>query len=43
MTFTPISAELRADLKDSSSDVVESLKTKIGSDVIDLVMLELAK
>ncbi|MEH6576996.1 MAG: TRAP transporter substrate-binding protein [Amphritea sp.] len=43
MTFTPISAELRADLKASSSDVVESLKAKIGSDVIETVMLELAK
>ena len=43
MTFTPISAELRADLKASSSEVVESLKAKIGSDVIETVMLELAK
>jgi len=43
MKFSPISDELRADLKASSSNVVESLKSKIGSDVIEMVMMELQK
>ena len=43
MTFTPISDDLRAQLKASSQGVVDDLKAKIGDEVINTVMLELNK
>lgn len=38
MTFTPISAETRAALREATSSVVESLKQRVDPAVIDLVL-----
>ncbi|MEH6628433.1 MAG: TRAP transporter substrate-binding protein [Motiliproteus sp.] len=43
MIFTPISDDLRAQLKARSHGVVDDLKAKIGDEVINTVMLELNK
>lgn len=43
MTFTPISPELRAQLRTATAGVVDELRQKIGSDVIDAVVAELSK
>ncbi|NRB16874.1 MAG: TRAP transporter substrate-binding protein [Rhodobacteraceae bacterium] len=40
MVFTPISDELRAELRARSSVVIEDLKGRIGADIIDAVLLE---
>ncbi len=40
MTFTPMSAELRANLRESTAGVVDQLRKRIGSDVIDAVLSE---
>ncbi|MGC3874045.1 TRAP transporter substrate-binding protein [Halomonas sp. GXIMD04776] len=41
MEFTPISSETRAELRKETQGVVENLKGKIGSDVVDNVLAEL--
>ena len=43
MQFDPISAETRAALKSASSGVVDELRKKIGSDIIDAVLSEAQK
>lgn len=40
MEFTPISAELRAELREATSSVVEQLKQRVDPAVIDLVLEE---
>lgn len=40
MTFTPISAELRAELRDATMEVVESLAERIDPEFIELVIQE---
>jgi TRAP-type transport system periplasmic protein len=43
MTFTPISDELRAELRSRSSLVIDELKVRIGADLIDTVLSEASK
>ena len=43
MTFTPLSPALRAALKKRTSGVVDKLKKRIGSDVIDAVLEQVQK
>lgn len=43
MEFTPISDDLRAELKVATAGVVEELKKRIGTDIIDIVIAEAAK
>jgi len=40
MTFTPLSAELRADLRERTAGVVVELRKRIGSDIIEAVLVE---
>ncbi len=40
MTFTPLSSELRADLRARTAGVVDQLRKRIGSDIIDAVLSE---
>ncbi|MDX1606859.1 MAG: TRAP transporter substrate-binding protein, partial [Candidatus Competibacterales bacterium] len=40
MTFTPISDETRAALREATTPVVETLKARIGAEVVDLVITE---
>lgn len=40
MVFTPISDDLRSDLRARSSVVIDDLKGRIGADIIDAVLLE---
>lgn len=42
MEFTPIDAETRAALREASQDVVDDLRDKIGAEVVDRVLEELA-
>lgn len=42
MTFTPLSDETRAALRDRSQSVIGELKERIGADLIDLVLEEAA-
>ncbi|GHE21628.1 TRAP transporter substrate-binding protein [Halomonas urumqiensis] len=42
MQFTPISDETRAELRKASQDVVDELRDKIGAEVVDQVLEELA-
>ena len=43
MTFTPISEELRAELRARSSVVIDDLKDRIGTEIIDVVLAETDK
>ncbi|WP_432696573.1 TRAP transporter substrate-binding protein [Marinobacterium sp. YM272] len=43
MEFTPISAETRAELRKRSASIKESLREKLGAEIIDQVEAELAK
>ncbi|HER26693.1 MAG TPA: TRAP transporter substrate-binding protein [Rhodospirillales bacterium] len=43
MTFTPLSPALRAELKKKTAGVVDELKKRIGSDVIDAVLEQVQK
>jgi TRAP-type C4-dicarboxylate transport system substrate-binding protein len=38
MTFTPISDEVRAELREATSGVVDGLRERIGDEPIDLVL-----
>ena len=38
MTFTPISADARADIREATSGVVDTLKQRVDPEVIDLVL-----
>ncbi|PMR71913.1 TRAP transporter substrate-binding protein [Halomonas heilongjiangensis] len=42
MQFTPISDETRAALREASRDVVDDLRNKIGTEIVDRVLEELA-
>ncbi|MDI5987561.1 TRAP transporter substrate-binding protein [Halomonas sp. M4R5S39] len=42
MQFTPISDETRAALREASQDVVDDLRDKIGAEIVDRVLEELA-
>gem|GEM_PF-4713203 len=42
MTFTPISEDVRAELRSRSSVVIDELKGRIGSEIIDAVLIEAA-
>ena len=42
MTFTPLSDDTRAALRERSQSVVGELKERIGADLIDLVLQEAA-
>lgn len=43
MTFTPISAEARAELRARTSGIKDALRAKLGAEIIDQVEAELAK
>ncbi|MDX5376649.1 MAG: TRAP transporter substrate-binding protein, partial [Halomonas sp.] len=41
MVFTPISDETRAALREASHDVIDDLREKIGTEIVDRVLMEL--
>jgi tripartite ATP-independent transporter DctP family solute receptor len=43
MAFDPLSAEVRAELQKATAGVVDELRAKIGSDVIDAVLADVAQ
>lgn len=42
MEFTPLDPEVRAQLQDASADVIDELRDKVGTEIIDSVLAELA-